>query len=86
MLATQDPADVLFAENEDIRKYVHGILGNAYCKVLGSMDARSAQQLAETGYVSTGQAHQLTQLAQESKLIMILRETAPARVVPPLKP
>lgn len=69
--ATQDPADFLAGRNESARKYAQGIINNCATKVLGILQGKALEQVAQVVHLSEAELDLLgNRIKREEKLII----------------
>jgi hypothetical protein len=68
--ATQDPADFLSGKNEATRKYAQGIINNCATKVLGLMQGKALEQVAQVVQLSEAELELLSGMKREEKLVI----------------
>gem|GEM_PF-5513264 len=84
-LATQDPLDVLSGRSAASLKYAQGIINNCATKVLGYLEPKALEQVAQAVRLSQAEADLLGKLRREEKLIICGEQRAHVEVVASLR-
>ncbi len=80
-IATQDPGDFLNGRNEACRKYAAGIINNCATKVLGYLEPKALDQVAQVVRLSEAELELLSRLPREEKLLICGEQRAHVEVV-----
>ena len=80
-IATQDPGDFLNGRNEACRKYAAGIINNCATKVLGYLEPKALEQVAQVVRLSEAELELLARLPREEKLLICGEQRAHVEVV-----
>ncbi|HLN63728.1 MAG TPA: hypothetical protein VK464_19585, partial [Symbiobacteriaceae bacterium] len=84
-VATQDPADFLSGRNAAAQKYALGIINNCATKVLGFLEPKALEQVAQAVKLSQAELDLLGKLRREEKLIICGEQRAHVEVVASLR-
>ncbi|MFZ5823398.1 MAG: VirB4 family type IV secretion system protein [Bacillota bacterium] len=83
--ATQDPADLLSGRSAAAQKYAQGIINNCATKVLGYLEPKALEQVAQAVRLSQAEMDLLGKLRREEKLIICGEQRAHVEVVASLR-
>jgi hypothetical protein len=84
-VATQDPADFLNGRNAAAQKYALGIINNCATKVLGFLEPKALEQVAQAVKLSQAELDLLGKMRREEKLIICGEQRAHVEVVASLR-
>jgi hypothetical protein len=84
-VATQDPADFLSGRNAAAQKYALGIINNCATKVLGFLEPKALEQVAQAVKLSEAELDLLAKLRREEKLVICGEQRAHVEVVASLR-
>lgn len=84
-VATQDPADFLSGRNAAAQKYALGIINNCATKVLGFLEPKALEQVAQAVKLSQAELDLLGKLRREEKLVICGEQRAHVEVVASLR-
>ena len=80
-VATQDPADFLSGRNAAAQKYAQGIINNCATKVLGFLEPKALEQVAQAVKLSQAELDLLGKLRREEKLVICGEQRAHVEVI-----
>jgi hypothetical protein len=84
-VATQDPADFLSGRNPAALKYALGIINNCATKVLGYLEPKALEQVAQAVRLSEAEIDLLSRIPREEKLVICGEQRAHVEVVASLE-